>query len=147
MFALVPIFVDFSSYVNDVTLFEAQFPASKCKLVKSLSQTQWKKNICFLIYLADWPWKLYNARATVRGSNGDFGDASGPKSSYRFRAIGDFCDGVKLSVWRRLVMSCISCKYFRRRSSWYSFFICSAWRYASSDSDSGSLYSNRTGVL
>ena len=53
---------------------------------------------------------------------------------------------VKLSVCLLLCMSCSSCKYFLLRSSWYILRIASAWRLASSSSDSASLASERTGL-
>lgn len=53
---------------------------------------------------------------------------------------------VKLSVCLLLCMSCSSCKYFLRRSSWYILRMASAWRRANSSSDRASLASERTGL-
>lgn len=63
--------------------------------------------------LADWPTKLYSALATRRGSGErgrgfTLGLRSSMKSSYLFREMGDFWEGMKLSVCRLLVKSCSS---------------------------------------
>lgn len=73
-----------------------------------------KANSC--MYLGLLPTKSYSPLATNKGSVEWARTPSSGKSSYLFRGIGLFCEGMKLSACLLLFMSCSSCNDFEDES-------------------------------